>query len=176
MGVLRSQVISQCDLMSPFLLESCRTPSSMSHLHSVKLSFVPQRWKLGVPSQGLSPVQHHSPFLWQKCQFSYGCPLSLKLLSSHSSRASEGGLRLQLHWEELEELGQKGHMTPLEPSAVRSGFCWLDFNCSHLAITRLGPEVDCTPVGTELGDGEPSSDSQCLSLSPVVPDVLPLAF
>lgn len=71
---------------------------------------------------------------------------------------------------------QKGHMTPLEPSAVRSGFCWRDFNCSHLAITRLGPEIDCTPVGTELGDGEPSSDSQCLSLSPVVPDVLPLAF
>lgn len=67
-------------------------------------------------------------------------------------------------------------MTLLVPSAVCSGFCLLGLNCSHLAITFLGLERACTPVGSELRDGPLGLDSQCLNPSPVVADVLPLAF
>lgn len=67
-------------------------------------------------------------------------------------------------------------MTLLTPSAVCSGFCLLGVNWDHLAIIHLGHERACTPVGSELRDGQLGPDSQCLNLSLVVADVLPLAF
>ena len=63
-----------------------------------------------------------------------------------------------------------------EPSAVCSGFCLPDLNCSHLTIIHMGPERDHTHVGAEVRDGDVSPASRCLNLNGVVAEVLPLAF